>query len=83
MSSFINKKKGWLSGYSKRRKPAKKDNKEKTEEDQSQEYAITFTLPKCPYCQSYNVVCYKSNLPIRYYKCRDCNGNFKGVADNY
>ncbi len=76
MGEWINRRKGWLSGY---KSKEKKHSKEKKEEIDN--YAVIFYPIKCPKCRSKDVGRYKSALPIRYHKCKKCGHNFKSIEE--
>ena len=45
----------------------------------SEDYGVPYYPLKCPECNSKNIRCYSTHLPIRYHVCRDCEKNFKSV----
>lgn len=40
---------------------------------------VIYNPVKCPECESKNVRRYKTVFPVRYYKCNDCQHNFKAI----
>ena len=74
MNRWIGKRKRWLNGYGPKKEKHLEQNKKKIDN-----YAVTFYPIKCPRCGSKDAICYKSDLPIRYHKCRKCKLSFKSV----
>lgn len=71
MGQWLSRNKDWLS------KPVRKSPGRPLKNDE--EYGVPFIPLRCPRCQSKNIKCYSSHLPIRYHACRDCGYNFKSV----
>jgi len=80
MSRWVSQKKGWLKKdyFIKKHENIDFVNQQ-PEKEKVDNYAVMFYPIKCPRCNSKNVKRYKSNLPIRYHKCKDCGLNFKSV----
>jgi len=77
MSKWIERKKRrWLNGYKTKKERQPKENKKEEDIDN---YAIIVYPIKCPRCGSKKVYRYKSDLPVRYYKCKNCGHNFKSI----
>jgi len=78
MSKWIEKKRNWLRNDNnfQRAQPEKP-------KDDSQDYGVVFIPLRCPKCNSKNVKCYGSHLPVRYHYCRECGYNFKSVEKDY
>lgn len=75
MTSWVDKKEGWLKNYSKR-KSRHIVIEEETKKEEPAKRGIFFIRPKCPKCRSKNIRCYKTDGSIRYYKC-ECGHKFK------
>lgn len=43
------------------------------------EYCVPFIPIQCPRCESKDNKIYKSDPPVRYHKCNNCDLNFKSV----
>lgn len=76
------KRKGWLSGYKKRKQQPITTPEKVTLETVEFEPAVSYTPLKCPKCKSKNVLCYHSDLPVRYHRCTNCKCRFKSVEED-
>lgn len=71
---WIDRKENWL-GDKKSAEPIKKG--EETKEPEG--YGVEYIPLRCPRCNSKNVRCYATYVPLRYHLCRNCGHKFKSV----
>jgi len=45
----------------------------------SKDYSVKFIPLRCPKCKSKDVLCYKTDIPIRYHTCKSCGWKFKSI----
>ncbi len=77
MTSWMDKKEGWLKDYSKR-KPRHIVVKEETKKEEPINKGIFFMRPKCPKCGGKKVRCYGADGRIKYFKCK-CGVKFRAI----
>lgn len=84
MSGWIDRHKGWLKDHTRRQED--RDREERSEESGKEEYDnnnyVLFIPTRCPKCESKNTKIYKTNVPVRYHKCKLCGHKFKSYEKN-
>lgn len=85
MTAWIHKSgKGWLKDYRQKKERNKEIQEEERKEDKGNpadmsatKTCVIYNPLKCPKCQSKNIKCYKTDLPVRYHICKNCGVPFK------
>lgn len=75
MVAWIQKRDGWLKDHIPDKRPV---GRPQTVE---QNTSTIYRPIRCTKCNSKNISTYKTELPLRYHKCKNCGHNFKSVEE--